>query len=204
MFRLLISAFLLIATLLISLSYSYEILLERGEKEITTKLDFEQGIRGANFKLSFSTNRPRFREDNGLLGWLFPQKSYKTSSMKRAGDFVCIDPASVDKTFVNSVEFGGEFKVNDIQVFASKDDSVSKWLRYNGILGISPMSLCDSTKQDPEAIINRMRGSNSGFIIDLPHLKFDSQFEGKPFRPLMGDGLTFQKWNWALLQSTIQ
>lgn len=86
------------------------------------------------------------------------------------------------------------FRVDNVQLIATRDDSVRRVTAFDGILGLNSLDNCN-LNVPASAIINQMRGKNKGFSLDIPQLKFVNEFHGQSFGEYDGSGLKFSNFN---------
>ena len=138
-------------------------------------LENEQEI---DFKLTFSSNKAKILENNGIFGY-FCCESFSTENMKPYQGIACLEGRFAEKVFESSLKFSKDLKLERVQLIASSDDSISRRSRFSGTLGLSPVSFCNGAQFGQDAIIHEIRRGYNGFMIDIPKLVFTSVFNSK-------------------------
>jgi hypothetical protein len=185
---------ILISSAYIFMLFAYELKNERKEFDLIVKSSLENREQ-VNFKLTFNQNRPMIRENNDLFPYLCCE-SFLTEKMNLFRGKYCFNGQLRANIFSSSLTFRPDIHFEDIQLVATHDRWTSQRGRYSGLLGIDPIDHCNSSRLDPNAIINRMRKENDGFKIDIPRLIFTSDLTGKFEAPL--DGKFFEILNFRV------
>jgi hypothetical protein len=187
--EILLSFLLVFLTKYLLLLTANELQIERTETDliVTGTIDGEHDV---DFKLTFNENRPMIKEKARFIPY-WCCKSYSTSKMKQSYAKYCRkDQKAFLKSFETTLTLKHMLSFRRIQLISTQDESASKRGRYSGIFGINPFDLCNTTRLDPNAVINKMRKKFPGFTIDLPYLSFRSSFTFHYAAPL--DGMLFE------------
>lgn len=156
--------------------------------DLVTDVELQEGTK-IPFKLSLNTNRPKIKHIN--CEWFCKWRNdYNTMKMQLFQGYGCLKRNYGDEVVLNSLVFNQDFRVMNAQLVALNPIG-----RIEApILGLNPMEDCDPTKRDPEAIINRMRDKSHGYTIDLPILRFVSQFKGNFHSEYIDGWFTMKKF----------
>ena len=177
---------------------SYDIKAER-QKEHLKVLGILEDSTEVSFKLTFDFNRPRIRHLD-RFSYLLKGRSFDTQSMRQYNGTFCLEGLdATDRVINNSLLFNSgifPFRVDNVQLIATRDDSVRRVTAFDGILGLNSLDNCN-LNVPASAVINQMRGKNKGFSLDIPQLKFVNEFHGQSFGEYDGKWFRIQQFQFG-------